>query len=203
MKRLIAVLTIGLSVAGAGRARAQETTPGPGRLEVTLVPGGGTFFTSSASEPAFGSYNLGAALTYNVNRIVGFEGDVGGSLGISQDLQFAGFTANQKGPNQLIYSGNVVISAPTRSSLVPYAAGGIGGLTNLQQVNLGITSNETFLTGDVGGGIKWYAANGRWGLRGDYRFFAVRSNTDAAAFFGQDTRYGHRVYGAFVINAVR
>ena len=103
----------------------------------------------------------------------------------------------------MIYSGNVVISAPTRSSLVPYAAGGIGGLTNLQQVNLGITSNETFLTGDVGGGLKWYAANGRWGLRGDYRFFAVRSNADAAAFFGQDTRYGHRVYGAFVINAVR
>ena len=106
MKRLIAVLTIGLSVAGAGAVRAQETTPGPGKLEVTLVPGGGTFFTSSASEPAFGSYNLGAALTYNVNRIVGFEGDVGGSLGISQDLQFAGFTANQKGPNQVIYSGN-------------------------------------------------------------------------------------------------
>src|SRR5204863_8375261 len=134
MKRWITVLTIGLSVAGAGLARAQETTPGPGTLEVTLVPGGGTFFTSSANEPAFGNYNLGAALTYNVNRIVGFEGDFGGSLGISQDLQFGGFTANQKGPNQLIYSGNVVISAPTHSSFVPYAAGGIGGLTNLQKV---------------------------------------------------------------------
>jgi hypothetical protein len=59
------------------------------------------------------------------------------------------------------------------------------------------------LTGNVGGGVKWYAPNGRWGLRGDYRFVAVRSDTSAPVFFGQEDRYGHRVYGAVVINAVR
>jgi hypothetical protein len=51
--------------------------------------------------------------------------------------------------------------------------------------------------------VKWYAANGRWGLRGDYRFIATQSKDTAPAFYGQDTRYGHRVYGAVIINAVR
>ena len=72
-----------------------------------------------------------------------------------------------------------------------------------QRASLGINSTDTFLTGDVGGGLKWYATNGRWGVRGDYRFIAVRANDDAPAFFGQETRYGHRVYGAVTINAVR
>jgi hypothetical protein len=76
---------------------------------------------------------------------------------------------------------------------VPYVTGGIGGLTMLQRASLGVNSAETFLTGDVGGGLKWYAPNGRWGVRGDYRFIAVRSRDDAPAFFGQETRYGHRV----------
>ena len=60
-----------------------------------------------------------------------------------------------------------------------------------------------FLNGNVGGGVKVYAPNGRWGLRADYRFIAVRSKDDAPDFFGQDERYGHRVYAAVVINAVR
>ena len=72
-----------------------------------------------------------------------------------------------------------------------------------KRASLDINKTETFLTGDVGGGLKWYAPNGRWGVRGDYRFIAVRSNDDAPAFFGQETRYGHRVYGAVIINAVR
>jgi hypothetical protein len=50
---------------------------------------------------------------------------------------------------------------------------------------------------------KWYAPNGRWGLRGDYRFTAVRSRDDAPAFFGQNTRYGHRIYVGVLIRARR
>ncbi len=53
----------------------------------------------------------------------------------------------------------------------------------------------------MGGGVKWYA--GRWGLRGDYRFLAVRSKDDAPEFFGQETRYGHRVYGGVMLNIGR
>jgi hypothetical protein len=72
-----------------------------------------------------------------------------------------------------------------------------------ERPTLGVNDSQTFLTGNVGGGLKWYAPNGRWGLRGDYRYLAVRANDSAPAFFGQETRYGHRVYGAVVINAIR
>jgi hypothetical protein len=203
MTRWMAVLFTAVSIVGGGRVYAQETTPGPGTVEVTIIPGGGTFFTSGDKGPSFGSYNLGGALTYNINRVVGIEGEVGGALGVPQDLQFGGLSSNQKGPNQLNYTGNLVLSVPTRTPVVPYVTGGIGGLTMFDRSSLGINGTQTFLTGDAGGGVKWYAPNGRWGLRGDYRFIAVRSNTDASAFFGQETRYGHRVYGAVIINAVR
>ena len=203
MTRWMAVLFTAVSIVGVGRANAQETAPGPGLLEVTIVPGGGTFFTSSNTGPSFGSYNLGGALTYNVNRVVGIEGEVGGTLGVPQDLQLGSVTSNEKGPNQLNYTANLVVSAPTHTSVVPYVIGGIGGLTMFERPSLGVIGHQSFLTGDVGGGVKWYAPNGRWGLRGDYRFIAVRSKDDAPAFFGQDTRYGHRVFGAVVVNAVR
>ena len=196
---LIAVLLIG----GVSHAYAQETSPGPGTLEVTVIPGGATFFTSGHRGSEFGNYNLGGALTYNINRIVGVEGEVVGSLGISQDLKFGGLTANQKSPNSLAYTGNMVLSLPTHTSFVPYLTGGGGGMTMFEKASLSIKRAETFLTGNVGGGVKWYAPNGRWGLRGDYRFMVTRSKDDAPAFFGQETRYGHRVYGAVIINAVR
>ena len=67
-----------------------------------------------------------------------------------------------------------------------------------QKQSLGINDTTTFLTGNVGAGVKWYS--GRWGLRGDYRFVAVQSKDDAPAFFGQETRYGHRVYGGVIVN---
>jgi hypothetical protein len=79
--------------------------------------------------------------------------------------------------------------------------GGVGGLSLFEKPSLGITQTETFLTGNVGGGVKWYA--GRWGLRGDYRFIGVQSKDDAPAFFGQGPRYGHRVYGGVIVNVIR
>jgi hypothetical protein len=118
-------------------------------------------------------------------------------------LQFGDLAKSQKAPSTLTYSGNVVVSLPTHSSVVPYATGGVGALTMFKQASLAINSADTFLTGNVGGGVKWYAPNGRWGLRGDYRFMVTKSKDDAPAFFGQETRYGHRVYGAVIITAVR
>jgi opacity protein-like surface antigen len=203
MIRSTAVLMAMLSIGGVSRAYAQETSPGPGTLEVTVIPGGATFFTNGDRGSEFGNYNFGGALTYNINPIVGVEGEVVSSIGIAQDLQFGGLTANQKSPNTLAYTGNVVLSLPTHSSFVPYVTGGVGGLTMLKRASLGINSAETFLTGNLGGGVKWYAPNGRWGLRGDYRFMATQSKDGAPTFFGQDTRYGHRVYGAVIIKAIR
>ena len=203
MIRSTAVLVAVLSIGGVNCLYAQETSPGPGTVEVTVIPGGATFFTSGDRGSKFHSYTLGGALTYNINRIVGVEGEVLGSLGIAQDLQFGGVTANRKSPNTLAYTGNVVLSLPTHSAFVPYATGGLGGLTMFEKASLGVNKADTFLTGNVGGGLKWYAPNGFWGLRGDYRFMATRSKDNAPEFFGQETRYGHRVYGAVIINAVR
>jgi hypothetical protein len=203
MSRSTALLLAILSIGGANRAYAQETAPGPGTVEVTIIPAGGTFFTSGNRGSSFGNYNLGGTVTYNINRIVGVEGEVVSSLGIAQDLQSGGLTTHGKTPNTLAYTGNVVLSLPTHSSFVPYATGGVGGLTMFQKASLGINGADTFLTGNAGGGLKWYAPNGQWGLRGDYRFMATRSSDTAPAFFGQDTRYGHRVYVGVIINAVR
>lgn len=203
MKRSLAVVIAVLIIVAAGRAAAQEVTPGPGTLEITLIPGGATFYTSTDTAPEFGNYSFGAGVTYTINRILGIEGEVAGTVGISQDLAFGGVTRNQKSPDTLNYSGNLVVSAPTHTSFVPYVTGGVGGLTMYQRASLGIKDTDTFLTGNVGGGVKWYASNGRWGLRGDYRFTAVRDKDDAPSFFGRDTRYGHRAYGGVIINVVR
>jgi len=203
MKRSVALFLSAFAIFGAGRVSAQEVAPGPGTVEFTIMPAGGLFFTSKDAAPSFGNYALGGAVTYNINRIVGIEGEVTGALGISQDLGFGGLTSSTKTPNMLNYSGNVVVSVPTHAALVPYAAAGVGGLTMFDRPSLGIDSTETFFTGNVGGGLKWYAPNNRWGLRGDYRFTYVVSKDDAPAFFGREDRYGHRVYGAVMINLPR
>jgi hypothetical protein len=194
---------LGALVLSAVPAIAQVSATGPGRVEVTLIPAGGTFFTSKAASPDFGNYTYGGALAVNFSRFVGVEGEVAGTQGIAQDLTLSTGTSNLKTPNTVSYSGNVVVSAATGGSLVPFVTGGVGGLTLFSREELGIASNETFFAGNVGAGLKWFAPNGHWGLRGDYRFIAVKSKDDAPAFFGRDTRYGHRVYVGLVINALR
>jgi hypothetical protein len=203
MKRSIAALVAALAMTGASPAFAQESGTGPGTVVVTIIPAGGTFFTEgkNSSGPSFGNYNLGAGVAVNFNRYVGVEAEVSGALGVSQSLDFAGTTADRTTPHLLTYSGNVVISAANHSQLVPYVTGGIGGLSLFEKAELGVTGTENFLTGNVGGGVTWYA--GRWGLRGDYRFITVRSKDDAPAFFGRETRYGHRIYAGVILNAGR
>ena len=111
-------------------------------------------------------------------------------------------------PSLLSYGGNLVLSAANRSSLVPYVSAGIGALTMFDKADLAINETQTFLAGNVGGGVKWF--RGRWGLRADYRFIRVESNDDVTAnrvrapgFFGPETRYGHRVFGGVLIRAWR
>jgi hypothetical protein len=201
MKLAIATLIVTSCQFGSTRVYAQAGAAGPGTVEISLIPGGGTFFPERGTETSFGNYNLGGSITYNINPWVGIEGEAGGTLGVSQNLTFGAVSGSVKTPNMATYSGNVVISA-SRSSVVPYATGGVGGLTLLETPGLGIGAMKTFLTGNVGGGVKWFA-NKHWGLRADYRFLLVQSKDDAPAFFGRETRYGHRVYGAIVVNAGR
>jgi len=196
-----ALFLAAFTLASASPALAQGSGHDPARVAVTIIPAGGTFFTESkdATAPSFGNYNLGGAVLFNINRYVGVEGEVTGALGVSQSLAFNGVTADQTTPHILNYSGNVVVSAPNASGVVPYVTGGIGGLSLFEKQELGITGTESFLSGNVGGGVAWSA--GRWGIRADYRFIAVRSKDDAPAFFGRDNRYGHRVYAGLVLNA--
>lgn len=122
---------------GAAQAVAQEVVPGPGTLEVTVIPAGGTYFTSKGSNPDFGNYTYGGALTYNINRIVGVEGEASGTAGIAQDLTFGGATSHLKTPNTLSLSGNLVLSAHTGHSVVPFVTGGVGGLTPVRLLSTG------------------------------------------------------------------
>jgi peptidoglycan-associated lipoprotein len=206
MSRSIAVLFVmAISLAARG-ADAQESTVRPGAVEVTYMPAGAAFFTSkddSSGEtdrtPNFGNYTFGTAVTVNLNRFVGIEGEIGSMIATKSGLQFGTLGDDLKAPNMLSYTGNVVLSPWTGHALVPYATGGIGGMTMFERPRLGVLSDETFLTGNVGGGVKWYAANKRWGLRGDYRFAATQSKDDAPEFFGRDRRYAHRVYAGVII----
>jgi hypothetical protein len=198
-KWVLALLAIML-LAATNRASAQEGPAGAGLLEITLIPGGGVLFTEStdASAPSFGNYQLGGAVTYNINRFFGIEGEVETSLGISQSLDF-GYPDDVRTPDMLTYSGNVLFSIPTGKSVVPYVTGGAGGLNLFSREEFGVSDTETLFTTNVGGGVKWYA--GRWGLRADYRFIAIPSRDEVSAFgFGTDARYAHRVYGAVVLN---
>ena len=201
MKHFIAAVLTVAAVSVATPAFAQDAAPGPGKVVITIIPGGATFFTEAEDNPrapSFGNYELGGSVAVNFNRYVGVEGEVSGGIGVSQTMQVGTFELDEKSPNLLNYSANLVVSAPNRSSVVPYLTGGVGGLTMFERRTLTVDDAETFLTGNVGGGIAWHA--GRWGLRGDYRFIAVQSKDDASSFFGQEERYGHRVYAGVLLN---
>src|SRR6266511_763015 len=119
MKYSAVLLIASLSLVGT-HAYAQDISPGPCTTEVTVIPGGAMFFVNGKTESSFGNYNLGGAFTYNVNRLVGLEGEVGGTLGLTQNLVFGTVTSSQKTPNTLGYTGNVVLSAAAHHGIVPY-----------------------------------------------------------------------------------
>jgi hypothetical protein len=185
-------------------ATAQER-PRAGRFEIGVFPVGGVFFTESSSglEPAFGNFALGATLNFTLNRWIGIEGEVGNAIGIRQQLTWQDRAlAEVRTPGLYSYNGNLVVHPFTDSHrAATYGAIGAGGMT-LRDTNdaarLNQGGNSTFLVGNVGGGVKWYAHQ-RWGLRGDYRLLIVNDKADAPAFFGGDrVRFGHRVYGGLL-----
>lgn len=185
-------------------AYGQEIGAGAGRFEIGAFPGGGMFFTESTNgtEPQFGNYALGASFAVNVSRWIGIEAEGGGSVGVRQnfDVGSVAFT-DQRTPSMWSYSGNLVVH-PWRSdrAVVPYATGGLGGLTMTpygEVETLGVTSYETYLMSNVGGGLKWFSTH-HFGVRADYRFFMVKNNDGAPWFFGNENRYGHRVQAGLI-----
>jgi hypothetical protein len=200
-------ITLALTVAGiaaATPALAQGAATGPGKVVITVIPAGATFFTEAEENPdsgSFGSYDLGGAVALNFNRYVGVEAEVSGSIGVSQLIERGSSTFDGRSPNALNFSANLVLSAPNKTSIVPYVAGGAGGLTMFERSGLIDGDAQTLFTGNVGAGMSWYA--GRWGLRGDYRFIAVQSKDDAPPFFGREERFGHRIYVGVLLNVAR
>src|SRR5258705_11364355 len=161
MKRSIA-LVLGLFVMGnAHRAFAQDAAPGPGTVEATVMPGGAMFFTSRSGASGFGDYTLGGAVTYNISRVIGLEGQVSGSIGISnRSLRLAGRVncpvlavgasaciLSGRAPNMLDYSGAVVVSMPTHRWFIPYATRGAGGPTDFGPPPAGTNLTPTILVG--------------------------------------------------------
>ena len=136
---------------------------------------------------------------YNLNRFLRVEGEVTSSIDISQNLDF-GYPGTVRTPDVLSYTGNVVVSLPTGSPVVPYVTGGVGGARLFSREAFGFNETETLFATN-GGGVQWYA--GRWGLRDDYGFIAVPSKDEVSPLFGQEARYGHRVYGAVLLNVGR
>ncbi|MBI4484387.1 MAG: outer membrane beta-barrel protein [Acidobacteria bacterium] len=203
MGRWIAALVAAAVAFGVGTASAQEAA-GASRWEVTGFPGGGLLFTegdSGTGEPDFGNYALGGSLTYNWNQYWAIEGEFGAGIGIDQRLNFNDGRASVgdvSPPDMVAYNANALFY-PLKNDrqFVPYVTGGLGGLTMFDDDEVGVNDDETFFTGNVGAGAKYYF--GRWGVRGDYRFIAIDSKEDAPAFFGRaDTRYGHRIYGGLL-----
>lgn len=202
MKTAIALFIAAVALIAAP-VSAQDNGPGPGTVELTIIPGGGLFVVGGDSESRFRNYDVGGSLTFNINRYVGVEGEGSLALGVyHQRLSLSGVAMTEAPPNVVDYSGNVTLSVPGRTRrTTPYGTVGIGSLLLLQHTDLGIGGSKAFLTGNVGGGVKWYA-NGRWGLRADYRLVMIRSSNGAPAFFGQEGRLAHRVYGGIVLNLV-
>jgi len=92
MKSWIAVLVTGLSIVGAGRAFAQESAAGPGTVEVSIIPGGVPSIQADqgAELRQLQPWRRPRVQHQSDRRI---EGEVGGTLGISQNLQFGGSRA--------------------------------------------------------------------------------------------------------------
>jgi Outer membrane protein beta-barrel domain len=198
--RLAALVLVG-SLCGGGLAVAQDSNaPAPGLIEVTYMPAGAGFVPAKNNAPSFGNIGFGTSVTLHVNRYLGVEGEVSTMIATTSDFQFGDISGDVKAPNMLNYTGNVVVTPFTFNGFVPYATVGVGGLTMFERPELGVRDDQTFLSGNAGGGLKWYAPNNRWGIRGDYRFGIVKSKDSAPAFFGRETRNMHRVYGGVIVN---
>src|SRR6266542_2294954 len=140
VRKWIAIPIAAVLLVGAGRAHAQEPTPGPGVVEVTIVPGGVGFVTSKNGAPSFGNYGFGFATTYNINRVVGVEGEIAALISTVSDLQFGDLNSHTKAPNFLNYNVNAIVTAARFGPSAVYAAGGVGGLTMFERAGLGVTN---------------------------------------------------------------
>jgi opacity protein-like surface antigen len=205
MTRRILILVSVVMLLGAGKASAQESV-GAGRVEIgaALFGFGATFLPQAdPSQPRLDSYVLSGALTRNLNHRYGVEGDFGFVFG-TRDVPASTTTAapvDAKTPNVLMYSANLVFN-PIRSDrrIVPYVDAGVGAWSvfgGSQIGNFGLAPDATYLTGSVGGGVRWFIIN-HWGVRADYRYILIDQGSHTTALQPGHVS-AHRLYGALVM----
>ena len=190
-------------------AAAAQEGRGAERIEIgSALFGGGLMIVPPAAAPgsASRSYVISGALTTNVNRWIGLEGDIGVALGRDQAHSLYGVLpadSDRELPNVLIYSGNVVYNPWTSErTFVPYVSAGVGALRTFgltEGSRFGLAGRTTYPTGSLGGGLRWFPIR-HWGVRGDYRFMGLKRDAgDTAPGAGRVVRSAHRIYGALVM----
>jgi hypothetical protein len=171
------------------------------RLDITGIPAGALWVTSgkTSAQPKFQSYAPGAALGIKLTDYIGVEGEAVWGIGTRQALDFKGADEGRfKTPTLFGYTVSGIVNAlPSDRKIVPYGAVGLGGMFLSSREELGIGNSRNFFTGEVGGGAK--VMFGKWGVRGDYRFLAVRADEHDTSFVGPNTRYAHRLYAGVVV----
>jgi opacity protein-like surface antigen len=203
MRRSLAlILPFGLALQSLATPAAAQTT-GVAKFEIGALPVGVVIFTDGDGDaPGFANYALAGTFTFNVSKFIGIEGEFGGTVGVTQDLDFATGTVSGKPPSQISYSGNVVyhIGGVDRT-LVPYVIGGAGGLRNFARAVVGVPEDTDLFVLNVGGGVKVRVSD-RWGVRADYRFLTALSADGAPPFFGGsgNDRFGHRLAGGLTFD---
>ena len=185
----------------AGVARAQEA--GAGRVEVdSALLGGGTLFIPSAAPRSIG-YVFDAAANVNVSRRVGVEGDFAWAMSRQHTVGLAGVAPTAvRTPNMLFYTANVIFSPFGHGRrFIPYAefgGGALGVLGGSASDSFGLAPGSTHLIANIGGGVRWFPIP-HWGVRGDYRYIAVRNTAPPGGIGVVPVGHVQRLYGALVL----
>jgi hypothetical protein len=112
MRDWLVVVVAAVLTVGAGRTYAQEH-PGPGVVEVTIIPAGVGFVTAKGNGPNVGNDGFGTAVVYNINSIIGVEGERAAMLSTNSHLQFGTLSNQIKAPTFLNYNVDAIVTAAT------------------------------------------------------------------------------------------
>lgn len=203
MTRVPIALVLAATCALAAPAAAQEV--GAGRVEFGVGTAGGVLLIDGSNGVSrFGEYAVGATVTFNLKPRLGVETDFGFAGGRKQDLvSGAGLAASAPPPTMLNYNAALIFNViGHQHRAFPYLAAGVGGLTMLhapETADLGLTTTRTFFTGDVGGGVNWFAWS-NVGFRADYRLLLISNGANAPILLGQGAVHvAHRIYGGLIL----
>lgn len=205
-KRLWILVVVGLLPIVDRPARAQDVV-GAQRVEIdsALFAGGNIFLPKTPTNERLRAFILNVALTANLNQFVGFEGDVGVALGRHTALDLYGVAPSARTtltPTVVVYTGSVIVN-PIRSDrrYVPFVQAGLGGWRTLngdEAANVRLAPSTTYLTAMVGGGLRWFPIR-HWGLRLDYRYFALANTGGGAVADNGPRRTAHQIYAGLIV----